>query len=119
MSLRNILAALPALALIACASNPADTVDPCADRAAGWKLSSEAPANAAQLLALESGGQPVSEQLRASIPLREIWLSQGSDRLMVCRYEAQANVCPVALTAEFTRTPNGWSAGPVESRLCR
>jgi len=38
---------------------------------------------------------------------------------MVCRYEEHVNVCPVAMTAEFTRTSNGWSAGPVESRLCR
>ncbi len=37
---------------------------------------------------------------------------------MICRYEEGANVCPVALTVEFTRASNVWSAGPVQSRLC-
>ena len=119
MNLRNSLAALAAIALTACVSNSLDTTEPCADPAAGWKLSPEAPANAADLLALESGGQPVGGQLRSAIPLTEVWFSEGSDRLMVCRYEEHANVCPVAMTAEFTRRSNGWSAGPVESRLCR
>jgi len=115
----NRLAALAVIALTACVSRSPDTTDPCADPAAGWKVSPEVPANAADLLALPSGGQPVSEQLHSAIPLTEIWLSEGSDRLMVCRYEEHVNVCPVAMTAEFTRTSKGWSAGPVESRLCR
>jgi len=119
MNLRTSLAALAALALTACVSQSLDATDPCADPAAGWKPSPEAPANAAELLALPSGGQPVGQQLRSAIHLSELWFSQGSARLMVCRYEEHVNVCPVAMTAEFTRTSKGWSAGPVESRLCR
>ena len=119
MNLRYRLAALAAVALTGCVSHAPDSIDPCADPAAGWTLSPEAPATAAELLALESGGRPVGEQLRSGIPLTEVWLSQGSDRLMVCRYENHVNVCPVAMTAEFTHTSKGWSAGPVESRLCR
>lgn len=123
MNLRTGLAALAAalatMALTACASNSLETTGPCADPAAGWKPVAEEPENADELLALQSGGQPVGEQLRSSIPLTEAWFSEGTDRLLVCRYEAHANECPVALTAEFTRTPKGWSAGPVESRLCR
>jgi hypothetical protein len=119
MIIRNTLAALAAIALTACVSNSLDTTDPCADPSAGWKLSAEAPANAAELLALDSGGKPVGEQMRSAIRLSEVWLSEGPNRLMVCRYEEHVNVCPVAMTAEFTRTPKGWSAGSVESRLCR
>lgn len=119
MRLRFSLAAFAAIALTACVSRSLDTTDPCADPTAGWKPSPEAPENAAALLALESGGLPVAEQLRSSIPLTEAWFSEGSDRLLVCRYEAHANECPVAMTAEFTHTSKGWSAGPVESRLCR
>lgn len=119
MNPRTILAALAAMTVVACVSNDLDPAFPCADRATGWKVSPEAPANGAELLALDSGGQPVRGQLEAGIPLREIWLSQGPDRLMVCHYEERATVCPVAKTAEFTRKSNGWSAGPVESRLCR
>jgi hypothetical protein len=120
MNLRNSLAAaLAAIALTACASRSLETTEPCAGPSTGWKVSPEVPANATELLALESGGQPVREQLRSAISLQEVWLSEGPGRLMVCRYEANVNVCPVAMTAEFTRTSKGWSAGPVESRLCR
>jgi hypothetical protein len=120
VNLRTIFAALAAVPLIACADRPGGgPVDVCADHTAGWKISSDAPANQSELLALPSGGRPVREQLATSIPLKEIWLSDGSDRLLVCRYEAQVEVCPVALSVEFTRTSGGWSAGPVESRLCR
>ncbi len=117
--LRAALAALAVIALTACVSRSLDTTEPCADPSAGWKLSAQEPENAAELLALQSGGQPVGEQLRSSIPLTEAWFSEGPDRLLVCRYEAHANECPLALTAEFARTPKGWTAGPVESRLCR
>jgi len=119
MNFRISLAALAAIALTACVSRSLDTTEPCADPAAGWKVSPEAPENAAELLALESEGQPVGDQLRSAIPLTEIWFSEGPDRLLVCRYEARASECPVAMTAEFTRTSHGWAAGSVESRLCR
>lgn len=119
INLRAALAALAIMALTACASRSLDTTGPCADPSAGWKLSAEEPENAAELLALESGGQPVSERLRSSIPLTEAWFSEGPDRLLVCRYEAHANECPLAMTVEFAHTSKGWAAGPVESRLCR
>ena len=119
MSVRNYVAALAATSLIACASNQfGGGVNQCNQRGSGWMLSPEAPANNLELLALQSEGRPVREQLVAGIPLREVWFSQGSDRLMVCRYEVGAEVCPVALTVEFTRASNRWSAGPVESRIC-
>jgi len=119
MGLRDILASLAAISLVACASDRVGTIDLCADPASGWEISPEAPAIKPQLLGLESGGQPVREQLRGGVPLTEIWFSEGPDRLMICRYEAEADVCPVAITVEFTRASNGWSAGPVESRICR
>src|SRR5581483_2284068 len=109
MSPRNILATLIVLALSACASDRPDTFDPCGARAGGWKLSPEVPANSQELLALDSGGQPVREQLKSAIHLSELWFSDGPDRLMVCRYEAGSDVCPVAVTAEFTRKSNRWS----------
>ncbi len=121
MSLRNnvLVLALAALLLSACTANRFGNVaNQCSDRAAGWGLAAAPPANSLELLALESAGRPVREQLNAGIPLREVWFSQGSDRLMVCRYEAGADVCPVAITADFTLTAHGWSAGPVESRIC-
>ena len=58
------------------------------------------------------------EQLVVGVPLKEAWFTDGPNRLMVCRYEVGAEVCPVALTVEFTRVSTAWSAGSVESRLC-
>lgn len=119
MNFRTLPVALAALAMAACVSDRPGAVDVCADHAAGWKVSPDAPANQSELLALPSGGQPVSAQLGAALPLTQVWFSDGPDRLMVCRYEPRVEVCPVAISVEFTRASGAWSAGPVESRLCR
>jgi hypothetical protein len=81
-------------------------------------VSPTAPANSAELLSLDSGGQAVRDRLVSGIPLQEIWLADGPDRLMVCRYEAGQGVCPLAISVEFNRTSKGWSAGSALSRLC-
>jgi hypothetical protein len=119
MRLRNNVLALAATSVLAaCASNRYDIVNQCSDRGAGWQPLPVTPSNSAELLALNSAGRPVQEQLRGGVPLTETWFSRGTDQLMVCRYEEDANVCPVALSVEFTRASNVWSAGPVQSRLC-
>lgn len=119
MGLRNaVLALAAACSIAACTWNRFDVVNQCSDRAAGWQPAAQTPPNRLELLDLPSGGRPVREQLGGGMPLREVWYSRGSDQLMICRYEEGANVCPVALTVEFTRASNVWSAGPVQSRLC-
>ncbi len=120
MNPRYILFALSASALVACASAPHqfDAGEQCFGRAAGWQRAPDIPPNRAELLDLNSGGRPVHEQLTAGIPLREMWFSKGADRLMICRYEDGADVCPVAITVEFARASTVWSAGPAQSRTC-
>lgn len=117
MSMRNAL-----LASLAAASLPGCTtvghLGECGEREARWNQSPEIPANKLELLALSSGGKPVRDQLAAGVPLQEAWFTDGPNRLMLCRYEAGADVCPVALTVEFTRVSTAWSAGPVQSRIC-
>jgi hypothetical protein len=116
----GVVLALSASAFVACASSPRqfDAGQQCYGRTAGWQRLPDVPSNRAELLNLNSGGTPVTAQLSAGMSLREMWFSRGDNSLMVCRFEDDADVCPVAITVEFARTSSVWSAGPVESRTC-
>jgi hypothetical protein len=119
MAARTAIGVLVAVSLAGCTSvgHRFDNLEQCVGRG-GWHRTADAPANRLELLELNSAGAPVRERLSAGVPLREAWFENGSNRLMVCRYEENEQVCPVAITVEFTRASNVWSAGPTQSRTC-
>jgi len=121
MPVHGVLIACAASAsLLGCTSvgHRLDDLEQCRGREAHWRPSQEAPANQLQLLELDSGGQPVRERLMAGVVLKEAWFTDGPNRLMLCRFEEGTDVCPVALTVEFTRNSTSWTAGSVQSRVC-
>jgi hypothetical protein len=119
MTARTAMGVLVAVSLLGCTSvgHRFDNLEQCSGRG-GWRQTPDAPANRSELLELNSAGAPVRERLNVGVPLREAWFESGSNRLMVCRYEENQQVCPVAITVEFTRASNVWSAGPTQSRTC-
>jgi hypothetical protein len=119
LACRSIGLALIALSACACVSpRTVDSLEQCAQSSNGWELSADPPDNHSELMSLQSGGKTVRSQLEAGVPLREAWFSRGPDDLLVCHYEASAEVCPVALVAEFRRKGGIWSAGAVLSNQC-
>jgi hypothetical protein len=120
MTARTAVLAFSAASLLGCtsAAQRFDHLEQCSGQSS-WHQSPAPPANRLELLELDSGGSPVRERLSAGVPLREAWFADGSNRLMVCRYEDYEQVCPIAITVEFTRASNVWSAGSVQSRTCQ
>jgi hypothetical protein len=116
--LSRIGCALGILLACGCASPSRRSDTLCASPGTGWQRSADAPDNDSALLDLKSGGRPIRDQLEAGVALREAWFSRGPDDLMVCRYEASEEVCPVTLVVEFRVTRGVWSAGPVLSNQC-
>jgi hypothetical protein len=77
----------------------------------------DTPTNRIQLLALDSLGKPVEDQLSRSTTT-ESWFINGPDRILLCRYSDPLNVCEGQETVEFERVGGAWQAGTVLETIC-
>jgi hypothetical protein len=112
------LSVMVLLGLGGCATTTSHIFEVCGvHRADGWVLSTVPPPNRAQLLALDSRGKPVEEQLGHSTTT-ESWFINGPDRILFCRYSDPRNFCGELETVDFERVGGAWQAGTVLERVC-
>ena len=113
---------LMALSLVGCANfakRPTAYEHCSVERSDGWQLSNGWPANRSALLELESDGKAIWEQLGSPVTRKEVWFSQSTKHMMICRYQDIADACASAATmVEFTRSAETWSAGQVMEKVC-
>jgi hypothetical protein len=106
------------LSLGGCAAAASHAREVCGmHRSDGWVLSMDPPTNRVQLLALDSLGTPVEDQLSRSTR-RESWFINGPDRILLCRYSDPRNVCENQEVVEFERVGDAWQAGTVLETVC-